>query len=260
MAERAWARRRLERLLPVTLRLRTGSVTSEAVWLDTLHVHLVLAQALAVGRGVDAELTLPHAGRTVALSLQPIEVVPADPALQEPGWLHRTRWHAGVLTDGDWLVSQLPAIRSSGSDGEHSVSVAESSSEPPAASSGGSRHRSRSRSRSRSSSGGSRANRPDDVTFSGGAGAALTALVRIDDAAAFQGRFLLGHQSFRLTLGTSEPLSQGDVLTLVLHLPQGQFIQVPAVVDQVRVGRLVLGATQVSAAQMFDLRQALSMP
>lgn len=84
--------------------------------------------------------------------------------------------------------------------------------------------------------------------------------MRIDDAAAFQGRFLLGHQSFRLTLGTSEPLSQGDVLTLVLHLPQGQFIQVPAVVDQVRVGRLVLGATQVSAAQMFDLRQALSMP
>jgi len=265
---RSWRDRRLERLLPLTLHTRQGERETQAVWLDTLHLHLVLPDALTVGRSVDGRLTLPHARRSMELSLRPVEVVEAG-GPHGDGWLHRARWQAAVLVDGDWLVTELPRIRpvvasSPGRDGGRSsvssgTHFAFQDPEPSSTTSGVSRVRSRSRSTSQGRHRRSAAREDDDLAISGGNGTPLTALLRVDDPAAIRGRVLLGHNSFRISLNTRSVLQEGDELTLCVRLPQGLFVQVPGVVDQVRLGRLVVRASPVPPAQMFDLRQGLGI-
>ncbi|GEM_PF-1920539 len=284
-----WQSLRMPRHFNVMLQTQTGLTHGSLVWIDQLHVHVLCPERLPVSRGLRMRIDLGSLGDSVDLQITVSELAVGKSRQAGRGWLHQARWIALSLEQGDELTGMLPRINtqlalhsvlssasrsrvSSASqvqDRQSMTRVREhgppSQSTMPSAVDSASSSRGRSRTSSRRGSGatGSRSSRSSrrgrrvSVPAVLAPGNPVNLLVQVDDRKQLGRALRLQDGSLRLAVKLAREADAVTSLTLVFRLPDGSFMQHPALVLRVAGRRWLLEAQDVSKVDLALLRNLL---
>ncbi len=283
--------RRLRQPLNVTVVGDFGLTDGVAVWVDDTTIEFVVRERLSDAQPQLVRLDLGGLGENVDLEVRLLRVIDGRQTPFRKGWFHGGRWKA-VSAKGEELLddflgrehSQVSRVQTLVSEVDPSDSVTRPtqsslvrslSSRPTDSRVRGGEQSGRQRVRrsmrrarkaldrerraefSETSPTGRRAVAQRDlvtpaVSMAGG----ISVMASFDDADALESALKVRGDCFRLVLERVGRLHQGDPVQLVLRLPDGSFLQTPAVVRRLGPTRIQFEAQDVDGANMAILQRA----
>lgn len=288
----SWAQLRLARRLHTMLQTDSGLTEATVIWLDSMNLHVLSQVRLPLDRGLRARLDLGPVGDPVDLQITAFQVTEGRTSGQGRGWLHRARWIALTMPEGDRITRLMPRLnpqlaldsmissvsRSRGTSSTVSRMPSESRSQAGQrqqdhsqgsqsrsvagrAGSGSSSSRSRQTSRERRSgapdSAAGRRERRGTVPAVVAAGRPLNLLVDAGNPKALSRALRLGPGSLRLAVRLDRAVDAATSVVLVFKLPDGSYLQRPAQVLRVAGERWLLAADDVPETDLAVLRRAV---
>jgi hypothetical protein len=241
-----WGKMRLGQSLDATLIGESGHQDALAQWLDYEIIHLLTRTRLPESEPLRVYLTVPPQGRVVELSLV-IQEIARPPGASTRAWLHRARWTAVVAEEGKFLASALRSINPSA---QKATSWAKRSKKSAA----------RVGRPSDKKSPPTATARPETTLNVGASGAPANLLVGFSSRDQLGSHVALQSGGFLLKLELEASLPIGTEMVVALQLPDHQFVQAMAIVNNSRGREYELQALVVARVDLAVLRQALGDP